>query len=45
LDIALACGYASEAAFSKAFKREYGVPPSELRKRRRACAAVEAMAG
>jgi AraC family transcriptional regulator, activator of mtrCDE len=45
LDIALACGYASEAAFSKAFKREYGVPPSELRKRRRAGAAVEAMAG
>jgi AraC-like DNA-binding protein len=36
LEIALACGYASEAAFSKAFKREYGVPPSELRKRRRA---------
>ena len=34
LDIALACGYASEAAFSKAFKREYGVPPSQLRKRR-----------
>lgn len=35
LNIALACGYESEAAFSKAFKREYGVPPGALRRRLR----------
>ncbi|MDD2700795.1 MAG: AraC family transcriptional regulator [Sideroxydans sp.] len=31
LDIALRCGYESEAAFRKAFKRITGVPPGKLR--------------
>jgi AraC-like DNA-binding protein len=31
LDIALKCGYESEAAFRKAFKRIIGVPPGKLR--------------
>jgi len=31
LDIALRCGYESEAAFRKAFKRIVGVPPGKLR--------------
>jgi AraC-like DNA-binding protein len=33
LDIALRCGYESEASFSKAFKRCYGVAPSLARRR------------
>lgn len=33
LDIALTCGYESEAAFSKAFKRYYGIAPSTLKRR------------
>jgi AraC-like DNA-binding protein len=32
LDIALSCGYESEASFSKAFKRCYGVAPSIARR-------------
>ena len=32
-EIALALGYRSEAAFSRAFKRETGVPPSQVRNR------------
>src|SRR6185503_12442859 len=30
--IAEKCGYESEAAFSRAFKREFGVPPASWRK-------------
>jgi AraC-like DNA-binding protein len=32
LEAALACGYQSEAAFSKAFRREFGVPPGQYRR-------------
>lgn len=32
LDIAGAVGYESEAAFNRAFKREYGVPPAKWRR-------------
>jgi len=32
LDVALRCGYESEAAFRKAFKRIVGVPPGKLRR-------------
>jgi AraC-like DNA-binding protein len=32
LEIALACGYESEASFSKAFKRRYGISPGTLRR-------------
>ncbi len=32
LEIALACGYESEASFSKAFKRTYGIAPGALRR-------------
>lgn len=31
LKIAKTLGYSSESAFSKAFKRHYGFPPSRLR--------------
>jgi len=34
LAIALACGYESEASFSKAFKRLYGISPGALRRRK-----------
>ena len=33
LDIALEAGYASHEAFTRAFRREYGVPPSTWRRR------------
>jgi AraC-like DNA-binding protein len=33
--IAVEVGYASEAAFSRAFKKMVGVPPSAWRRRRR----------
>ena len=33
LTIAIRLGYQSEAAFSRAFKREIGVPPSQARQR------------
>lgn len=32
LEAAMACGYQSEAAFSKAFRREFGVPPGQYRR-------------
>lgn len=31
MEIALAAGYSSHAAFSKAFKRQYGLSPSQFR--------------
>jgi AraC-like DNA-binding protein len=34
-EIAHAVGYGSEAAFNRAFKREYGGPPAKFRKQRR----------
>jgi AraC-like DNA-binding protein len=36
LQVALRVGYESEAAFSRAFKREFGLPPAQYRK---ACAS------
>lgn len=41
LEIAAAVGYQSEAAFSRAFKRELGVPPSQYRKQCRATATAK----
>jgi len=41
LEIALALGYQSEAAFSRAFKRETGIPPSAARRRPDPSALVE----
>jgi AraC-like DNA-binding protein len=35
LQIALATGYESEAAFNRAFKREFALPPARYRKQRR----------
>jgi AraC-like DNA-binding protein len=32
LEVALAVGYASEAAFARAFKREFGMPPAQFRR-------------
>jgi AraC-like DNA-binding protein len=32
LDIAMHCGYESEASFRKAFKRIVGVPPGKVRR-------------
>ena len=32
LDVAIQCGYESEAAFRKAFKRVVGIAPGRLRK-------------
>jgi transcriptional regulator GlxA family with amidase domain len=31
LDVAMKCGYESEAAFRKAFKRIIGIPPGKAR--------------
>jgi transcriptional regulator GlxA family with amidase domain len=39
LEVALAVGYESEAAFNRAFKREFGLPPARYRKRERDRAA------
>lgn len=36
LQVALSVGYESEAAFNRAFKREYDLPPARYRSRRRA---------
>jgi AraC-like DNA-binding protein len=33
LEVALDAGYQSEAAFNRAFKREFGLPPGQYRKR------------
>ena len=33
LQVAMDVGYGSEAAFSRAFKREFGLPPAQYRKR------------
>jgi AraC-like DNA-binding protein len=35
IQVALAVGYESEAAFNRAFKREFGLPPARYRKRER----------
>jgi len=35
VQVALAVGYESEAAFNRAFKREFGLPPARYRKRER----------
>jgi AraC-like DNA-binding protein len=35
LGVAVAVGYESEAAFNRAFKREFGLPPARYRKRER----------
>jgi transcriptional regulator GlxA family with amidase domain len=34
LEVALEVGYESEAAFNRAFKREFGMPPAQYRRRR-----------
>jgi AraC-like DNA-binding protein len=36
LEVALQVGYESEAAFNRAFKREFGLPPARYRKHKRA---------
>ena len=36
LQVALNAGYESEAAFNRAFKREYGLPTARYRSQRRA---------
>jgi AraC-like DNA-binding protein len=41
-DIAAEVGYDSEAAFNRAFKREFGVPPARYRRGESASAAAEA---
>lgn len=41
-NIAFAVGFASEAAFSRAFKKEYGVPPGQWRRARAGAAAPAA---
>ena len=35
LEVALGVGYESEAAFNRAFKREFELPPAQYRKRER----------
>jgi len=35
-EVAAAVGYGSEAAFNRAFKREFGCPPAQYRRRRTA---------
>lgn len=34
-DVAAAVGYGSEAAFNRAFKREFACPPGQFRRKRR----------
>lgn len=38
-EVAAAVGYGSEAAFNRAFKREYGCPPAQFRRKRKAAPA------
>jgi transcriptional regulator GlxA family with amidase domain len=40
VDIAAAVGYESEAAFNRAFKRAFGVPPARYRRQSRKSASV-----
>jgi AraC-like DNA-binding protein len=40
-EVALASGYGSEAAFNRAFKREFGVPPARFRRNARNAREVE----
>jgi AraC-like DNA-binding protein len=42
LQVALSAGYESEAAFNRAFKREFGLPPARYRIQRRASGEVSA---
>src|SRR4030095_8261160 len=39
LEVALDAGYESEAAFNRAFKREFGLPPGQYRKSLRKAAS------
>ncbi len=41
-EISAGVGYESEAAFNRAFKREFGQPPARYRKEQRSAAAVGA---
>jgi AraC-like DNA-binding protein len=41
-EVAAAVGYGSEAAFNRAFKREYACPPAQFRRRRNAAPADQA---
>ena len=34
VEVALAVGYGSEAAFNRAFKRQFGCPPAQFRRTR-----------
>jgi transcriptional regulator GlxA family with amidase domain len=43
-EIALAVGYGSEAAFNRAFKREFGLPPAQFRRSHRAASAANPVA-
>jgi AraC-like DNA-binding protein len=42
-EVAADVGYESEAAFNRAFKREFGVPPARYRRDQRAAAAAQAV--
>jgi AraC-like DNA-binding protein len=42
IQVALAVGYESEAAFNRAFKRAFGLPPARYRKQERARRAADA---
>jgi AraC-like DNA-binding protein len=44
IEIAFDIGYGSEAAFIRAFKREYGAPPGKWRQARKALAHLVPMA-
>ncbi len=44
-EVAAGVGYGSEAAFNRAFKREFGCPPAQFRRRGTAQKAVAANAG